>query len=42
MTVKHRIIALRLLEKQKQAPALAKKTGVEIKINKIKEKEVNK
>lgn len=39
MTVKHRISALRLLEKQRRDPELVKKTGIEIK---LKEKEVNK
>lgn len=39
MTAKQRILALRLLEKQKRNPSLAKKMGVEIK---IKEKDIKK
>lgn len=37
MTAKQRILALRLLEKQKKNPELTKKVGVEIKITKPKE-----
>lgn len=34
MTVKERILALRLLEKQKKNPELAKKLGINIQIKK--------
>lgn len=39
MTAKERVLALRLLEKQKKNPILAKKLGIEIQIieNPIKE-----
>lgn len=39
MTAKQRILALKLLEKQKKNPELAKKIGIEIKIKeKVPEK----
>ena len=40
MTARQRILALKLLEKQKKNPDFAKKIGVEVKIKeKVKEKE---
>lgn len=35
MNVRQRILALRLLEKQKKNPEYAKKIGIEVKINKL-------
>ena len=39
MTVRERVLALKLMEKQSKNPSLAKSTGVEIKMKNKKENE---